>query len=74
MTGGKASPAPARPRHYSPSEFSAELEKAGLRYSEKWVRAEVAAGRIAVNPHFSGRLFIPEAELLRLVGIKEASA
>jgi hypothetical protein len=72
--GGLAAPAPARPVHYTPGEFSLELARVGINRSTKWVCREVSEGRIARNPVFKSRIFIPESELLRLAGIKEAAA
>lgn len=71
--GGKAAPASARPRHYTPCEFSLALEDGGLRRSSRWVSDECRAGRIATNPAFPGRHYIPESELFRLLGIVEAA-
>lgn len=69
--GGLAAPAPVREKHYSPGEFSLALGEIGIRRSARWVRGEVAAGRIARNPAFRSRIEIPESELFRLAGIKE---
>ncbi len=73
--GGKSSPCPVRAKHYTPCELSTALEEGGLKRSPRWVADECAAGRIATNPAFRGRHYIPEAELFRLLGIApEASA
>ena len=72
--GGLASPAPARPRHYTPGEFSIALGEIGISRSERWVRDECNAGRIKTNPVFQSRHYIPETELFRIAGIKEAAA
>lgn len=74
MNGGKSSPAPVRQKHYTPGELSLALEEGGLRRSARWVADECHAGRIATNPAFRGRHYIPESELFRLLGISEASA
>lgn len=73
--GGKASPVPARTRHFTPCELSQALRDGGLSRSPRWISDECAAGRIATNPAFRGRHYIPESELFRLLGItSEASA
>ncbi len=59
--------APARPRTFSPSEFSAALAGAGVNRSERWVQEHCAAGHIKTLPLPGGRYVIPEAELRRLV-------
>jgi len=70
---GKAVPAPVRARTYTPSEFSGALSDHGIYRCERWVAAKCAAGEIATNPAFKGRYIIPQSELFRMAGIKEAA-
>lgn len=59
--------APARPRTYSPSEFSAALAVAGIDRTERWVQEHCRAGEIKTLPLPGGRYIIPESELRRFV-------
>lgn len=64
-------------RFYTAKEFAGELTEAGLPVSERSIvgRCHLPAGhplRIASNPNF-GRIYIPAAELSRLLG-KAAAA
>ena len=73
LQGGKACAAPVRRRHYTPKEASSELASFDVFICVKRLRerCNLPAGnpdRIATNPAFPGRHFIPEAELLRLAG------
>ncbi|MFA6287761.1 MAG: hypothetical protein WC661_10300 [Opitutaceae bacterium] len=73
MLSGKAVAAPARARNYCPKDFSAALESCGVFRSAKWVREQCRTGGLKTNPNFSD-YFIPESELFRLLGIKEAQS
>lgn len=59
--------------HYAPKEAAAKLAKAGISLSERTIqwRCTLPVGhplRIATNPAFRGRLWIPETEIARLLG------
>lgn len=67
-------------RHYSPKEFAAALFSRGrIELHERTVQRRCALPpadplHIATNAHFPGRDWIPESELLRLLGVSEAVA
>jgi len=60
-------------RHYSPKEASAALAAVGIALAARTIqwRCALPVGhplRIATNPAFSGRDWIPETEIARLLG------
>lgn len=57
----------ARPRNYSPSEFAAALQEAGVNRTERWVQDKCREGKIRTLPLPGHRYLIPAAELQRLV-------
>ena len=66
-------------RHYTPKELSAALAEAGIALSERSIMRrcglpEGDALRIATPPAFPGRHYLPETELVRLLGVSEAVA
>ncbi len=66
-------------RHYTPKELSGRLAAHGIALSERAIQRrcrlpEGDALRIATNPHFRGRDYIPAAELARLLGKMEGAA
>ena len=62
-------------RHFSPKEASAALASVGIGLAERTIqwRCKLPAGnplRIATNPAFIGRDWIPETEIARLLGVE----
>lgn len=63
-------------RHYSPKEASAALAEVGITLAARTIqwRCKLPIGhplRIATNPAFIGRDWIPETEIARLLGAKQ---
>ncbi len=63
-------------RHYTPKELSAKLSEKGISLSVRSIvwRCRLPAGealRIATNPNYPGRHYVPAGELARLLGVSE---
>ena len=58
-----------KPEMLSPKEFSAHLEKRGVRRSARWVRKQVRKGKIQTAPIG----LIPETEVDRLLTLQPSA-